>query len=179
MVSMGVFVPASILFPDADSSFATFRSLLQGLSRTDVLFWCARLNHVLAGTTGLTHEQRQAFGLRQFSTTGQLRRLDEYCKQHNRSTSDVTIFFRGQVLELLRWAALYGDDHADDGTTFESPATRQDFLHACLLASEYWGERVYGNALDLADGLAAARQRALGPLRLAMEAKKWPLRGLH
>ena len=73
MVSVGIFVPASVLFPDSDLSFAAYRSLLQGLSRTDVLFWCARLNHVLAGTTGFSHEQRQAFGLRQFSTLAQLR----------------------------------------------------------------------------------------------------------
>src|ERR1051326_3152068 len=97
MVSENIFIPAAILFPDREHTFSVFRDVLGRLSRTDVLFWCARLNHVLAGTTGLSREQRQAFGLRKFRTQNQLRLLDAYCKVHQRATGDVTIFFRGHL----------------------------------------------------------------------------------
>lgn len=44
----GVYIPVSEVFPSIQNNFETFRSLLQGLSRTDSLFWCARLNLIIS-----------------------------------------------------------------------------------------------------------------------------------
>ncbi len=44
--SIKVFLPISEIFPDIESDLKTFKSLLRELSRTDALFWCARLKEV-------------------------------------------------------------------------------------------------------------------------------------
>ena len=48
------------------------------------------------------------------------------------------VFFRGQVIEQFRWAALVCEDALDDGVTFESAAIRERFGKAALVASDVW-----------------------------------------
>ena len=153
MGQIGIYVPVSVIFPGTEPSLTSFVSLLKQLSRTDVLFWCARLNSILTTRSDLGHEQKQAFGLQQFLSQAEVRRLSEFCSDQGRPTSSVTLFFRGQILELVRWATLYCDDHLDDGNTFEDPKTRRRFAQACLIASDLWSRRVYGDAFDLSDGV--------------------------
>jgi hypothetical protein len=174
---VGIYVPISAIFPETEPTFSSFRSLLGRLSRTDVLFWCARLNSIVSGQSGLSHEQRQAFGRRQFLSQAEIGLLDRFCSNQNRPVGSVTVFFRGQILELFRWAALYCDDQDGDRTTFEDPEMRRTFAQACLIASDLWSRRVYGEAgeaLDPAGGLNAARRRALGPFRKGMEGSLTP-----
>ena len=90
-------------------------------------------------------------------------------RRSGRPPGSVTIFFRGQLLELVRWAALFCDDHPDDGTTFEDPEKRRIFAQVCLIASDVWARRIYGDALTLEGGVDAARQRTLGPFRKGAE----------
>lgn len=166
---IGIYVPVSEVFPGTEPTFSVFTSLLRRLSRTDVLFWCARLNHVLTARSALSHEQKQAFGLRQFFSSAELALLDRFCAAQRRPTDSVTVFFRGQILEVVRWAVLCCDDHPRDGTTFEDSSTRRLFAQACLIASDLWSRRVYGDALSLSDGVEAARSRTLGPFRKGAE----------
>jgi len=174
MPHIGIYAPISAIFPGLEPTFATFVSRLRRLSRTDVLFWCARLNSVVSGQSGVSHEQRQAFGLRALLSRAEITLLDRFCHDQQRPPGSVTIFFRGQILELLRWAALYCDDQSGDGTTFDDPEVRGTFAQACLIASDLWARRVYGDAVNLADGLDAARTRSLGPLREGMEGSLTP-----
>ena len=169
-MQVGIYVPVSEIFPEVQPLLPAFASLLRKLSLTDVLFWCARLNHVLTSRSNLTHEQKQAFGLRQFFSPVEIERLNRFCAAERRPPGSVTIFFRGQLLELVRWAALTCDDHPDDGTTFEDPEKRRIFAQLCLMASDVWAQRTYGNALSLEGGVDAARQRTLGPFRKGAEA---------
>ena len=169
-MQVGIYVPVSAIFADAEPTLGAFATLLRELSLTDVLFWCARLNHVLTSRSTLRHQQKQAFGVRQFFSPSEIAQLDRFCAQECRHPESVTVFFRGQLLELMRWAVLFCDDHPDDGTTFEDPAKRRLFAQACLIASEVWARRVYGNALTLEAGLEAGRQRTLGPFRKSAEA---------
>ena len=168
-MQVGIYVPVYEVFPGTESSLPVFTSLLGKLSLTDVLFWCARLNHVLTRRSELSHEQKQAFGLRQFFTHAEITRLDQFCAAHGHPMGAVTVFFRGQLLELVRWAALFCDDHPGDGTTFEDPQTRRIFAQVCLIASDLWARRIYGDSLSLADGVEAARRCALGPFRKSAE----------
>jgi hypothetical protein len=168
-VQVGIYVPVYEVYPGIEPTLPVFTSLLGRLSLTDVLFWCARLNHVLSRRSELSHEQKQAFGLRQFFTHVEITRLDQFCAAHGGPVDSFTVFFRGQLLELVRWAALFCDDHPEDGTTFEDPQIRRTFAQVCLIASDVWGRRIYGDALSPADGLEAARQRALGPFRKGAE----------
>ncbi len=43
-----IHVPYETLFHDGPVTFDRFKQLLKTLSRTDTLFWCARLNLILA-----------------------------------------------------------------------------------------------------------------------------------
>jgi len=81
----------------------------------------------------------------------------------------VTVFFRGQLLELMRWALLYCRNHPNDGKTFEDPNTRRMFVQAALIASDLWAKWVYGNRFSLEGGINIARERSLGAIRKAIE----------
>ena len=168
-LDVGIYVPVYEVFPGIKPALSVFTSLLSKLSRTDVLFWCARLNHAVSSRSNLAHEQKQAFGLRQFFSPSEIAQLDRFCAAQRCPPGAVTVFFRGQLLELVRWATLFCDDHPDDGTTFEAPEARRAFAQACLIASDLWGQRVFGDALTLEDGVEAARLRALGPFRKGAE----------
>jgi len=168
-VQVGIYVPVYEVFPGFEPALSVFTSLLGKLSLTDVLFSCARPNHVVTSRSNLTHQQKQAFGLRQFFSPAEIAQLDRFCAAERRPAGSVTVFFRGQLLELVRWAALFCDDHPDDGATFEDPEARRAFAQACLIASDLWARRTYGDALSLEDGVEAARRRALGPFRKGAE----------
>lgn len=164
-----IYVPVHEIFPGTEPTLPVFTALLRKLSLTDVLFWCARLNHVVTSRSNFTPEEKQTFGVREFFSSAEIAQLDRFCVVEHRPAASVTIFFRGQLLELIRWALLFCDDHPDDGTTFEAPEVRRTFAQACLIAGDIWARRTYGDALNLKDGIAAARLRALGPFRKAAE----------
>lgn len=166
---MGVFIPVSEVFPDIESNLETLKNLLACLSRTDTLFWCARLNNVLSSSSEIDHVTRQQFGLSQFLSDKEIAAVNDFVKRRG-SPHRVTIFFRGQILELFRWAILYSHDHSGDGTTFEDPDVRKTFAKAALIASDIWARRVFGNRFSLSGGVASARKRALGAIRKSIEA---------
>ena len=148
-MDVGIYVPVSVIFPGVETTPAALASILQQLSRTDVLFRCARLNSVLTAQSDLSHAQKQAFGLRQFLSQEEIARLDRFCLAERRPAHSVAVFFRGQILELLRWAVLCCDDQPGDGETFEDPEVRRAFAQACLIAGELRSRSVYGDALSL------------------------------
>jgi len=166
---VGIFLPVSEVFPDTNNDFETFKSLLGNLSLTDSLFWCARLNLIISDPEA-DHITKQNGGLGQFFTTEEINRVNDYaCK--NGGAERVTVFFRGQILELIRWIALYCKDFPNDGTTFENPEIRRNFAKVLLIASDIWSKRVFGeNRFSLDGGITIARKRALGAIRKSIEA---------
>jgi hypothetical protein len=165
----GLYIPVSEVFPNIQSDLTTLKSLLEQLSLTDTLFWCARLNLVISGPAEINHKGRQQFGLDYFFTTDEIIRVNEFAKRHGEA-EEITIFFRGQLLELMRWVLLYCNDHPNDGNTFELPEVRRIFAQSLLIASDMWARRVYGDRFSLDGGVETARQRSLGAIRKAIEA---------
>lgn len=166
---VGIYLPVSEVFPNIQSDFQTFKSLLQNLSRTDTLFWCSRLNLIISDSSDVDYIAKQQFGLNQFFTSEEINAINDFAKRHG-GAQTVTVFFRGQLLELLRWVALYCHDHPGDGTTFENAEVRCNFAQAALLASDIWARRVFKDRFSLADGIEIARRRVLGPSRKSIEA---------
>ena len=167
---IGVYVPISEVFPDVQNDIDTFRSLLLKLSRTDTLFWCARLNLVVsANTSNIDLIEAQQFGLNRFFKANEIEAINDFAQKHG-GVNRIKVFFRGQLLELFRWAALLCVDHPDDGTTYEKSQVRETFAKASLIASDVWGNRVFSNKFSLDGGIEIARKRALGPNRKSMEA---------
>jgi len=166
---VGIFLPVSEVFPDTNNDFETFKSLLSDLSLTDALFWCARLNLIVCDPE-VDHITKQKAGLSQFFTREEINRVDDYARR-NGGAQRVTIFFRGQILELIRWVTLYCNDFPEDGTTFEDPEIRRNFAKVLLIASDIWSKRVFGkNRFSLDGGITVARKRALGAIRKSVEA---------
>jgi len=164
MSLVGVYVPVSEVFPEVESTFEKFKSLLQGLSRTDTLFWCARLNLIISNPANPDHITKQLYGLQNFLTAEEIKRVETFVQKRG-AGKNTTIFFRGQLLELIRWACLFCPDHPDDGITFEDGGVRRRFAQAALIASEIWGRRIYRNGLSQDKPIAEARRRELRAMR--------------
>jgi hypothetical protein len=162
----GVYVPVSVVFPGTLADIDTFFRHLRTLSRTDVVFWCARINHILTNGGEHSHWERQAFGIRQFFAQNEAILIGGFADQHG---GDVTVFLRGAILEIIRCAVLVCEDHPNDGVTFEDLGARRTFAKVVLIANDLWGNRVYGR-LSLDEGLDAARERSIGPFRKGIEA---------
>lgn len=166
---VGIFLPVSEVFPDTKNDFDTFKSLLNNLSLTDSLFWCARLNLIISDPEANQITKQQA-GLSQFFTTEEIEKVNDYARK-NGGAERITIFFRGQILELIRWIAVFCNDFPEDGTTFEDPEVRRNFAKVLLIASDIWSKRVFGeNRFSLDGGIEVARKRALGAIRKSIEA---------
>ena len=166
---LSVCVPAHVVFPNIKSDFLTLKSLLGDLSRTDALFWCARLNKIVTNTEGnrIALQQR---ALDQFLIAEEIKAINDFVlKDQQGDVKKVTIFFRGQILELMRWILLFCQDHHNDGETFNDPNIRRKFAQALLIAGDLWLKRIFENRFSLEGSIEEARERALGTIRKSIE----------
>lgn len=150
------------VFPGLPDSFAEFKQIVRRLSRTDALLWCGRINVHLGYPLRHDPVQVQRALVDAFFEGEDLERLRSLAKARE---GGVQVFFRGQMLELLRWVSLLAHDAENDGTSFEDAGLRRDFVRAALMASDIWGRRIYPDGLSLDGGLVEARRRALESLR--------------
>lgn len=164
MTQMGIQVPPSQIFPDLGSDFATLRTLLSTLSRTDTLFWCARLNLLLCNSAS-DEITVQKYAVSLFLDEQEIRRLNTFASQHE----NVRFFFRAQMLELIRWTSLLADDHPGDGSTFNDPDVRRRFAQAALLASEVWANRTYKDCIVTTGNPEADRRQTMAAFRQSTE----------
>ena len=108
----GSYVPAGVVFPEFTSDLTTFLGLLRTLSRTDVVFSCAKINHILSNDSTMTHVEKQAFFVNGYLTRAEADRIEQYARAHREVPA---VVFRGALLEVIRWAVLVcQDDRADD-----------------------------------------------------------------
>lgn len=163
-----VFVPAKEVFPDLSVDFDTFRSLVAGLSRTDTMLWCARLNLLLSNPESLASAlDVQGWVLARFFSADEIARVQAFAKSRG-GADHVMVFTRAQMLELFRWAALLAHDLPNDGITFESPEVRRNFVKAALLAHDVWQGRTYAGGLTASDDHASDRMRSMSTFRRAV-----------
>ena len=117
---IGVFVPPEALFPGIEATEATMEELLRPLGRDAVLVACARLNTVVSGSGIPDIKARQERAIGMICSGEDLRRINTFAQ--TRPPGDLPIvFFRGQLLELMRWAvrccpATTGTETLDDPT---------------------------------------------------------------
>jgi hypothetical protein len=167
MNPVGVFIPVEDVFEGTENSFQTFRLLLENLSLTDTLFWCARLNLIVSNPVISNQLVKQQYGLNVIFTPDEIRKINNFAEKHG-GAANVAVFFRGQLLELLRWVSLFCKDHPNDGLTFDDPEIRRTFAKALLLAGDLWSRRIYGERFSLQGGIDLARLRGLGAMRGAI-----------
>src|SRR5262249_12239731 len=95
-------------------------------------------------------------------------RINAFAREHPASGVP-TVFFRGQMLELIRWVARHCRNLHDDGNTFTDPSTRSRFVKAALIAGMLWSQRVYANKLSGSGPIEDVRRQSLGAFRKGIE----------
>jgi hypothetical protein len=154
-------VPASVPFPSATTGLDALGGLIRGLSRTDVLFSCARLNLVLSNPRSAGVQQWAAA---RYMNAVEVRRLQAFAAAHG-GTERIRVICRAQLLELFRWTCLLGVDRKDDGQTFETPTVRRRFARALLVAGDIWMSRTFAPGLGASSDMAMERRRAMSMFR--------------
>lgn len=152
------------VFPDIKNDLTTFADLLKKLSRTDSIFWCSRLNNIMSSKK-LSSKEKQQFGVSQFLSIEDI----NYLNNHIHDKKNTTLFFRGQILELLRWVILYCNDQVNDGRTFEELETRRTFAKVLLIASDIWERRIFKNWSFQNGDIQAEKIYVLGSIRKIVE----------
>lgn len=170
-LNMGLWVPVEAVFPDTHYDFRTFTSILRQLDLTDALFWCAQANMILSHWSEDDRRTRQQNLLALCLSGEELDRANDFIVS-NGGYERAAAFFRGQMLDLARWVALYSSDREGGGKTFGDPQTRRWFAQAALMASEIWDRRVFGNRLSEADSPDIGWKKLLGPSTKAYEATR-------
>lgn len=166
---IAVTVTVEALFPGVVADEAALLAALAELSRDDALFFCGRLNALIAGFGPHRNDvERQTAALRWICTEEQLRALDRYAALHG-GPENVRVFFRGQLLELARWVVTQCQNKPGDGDTFQDPAARSAFVRAALIVSGLWAQRVFGTRLEGPGDDREKLQHALGPFRKSVE----------
>lgn len=143
MTQVSTYITCDMLFKDVSTEFPHFRNMISKLSCSDAIFWCARINLALSAT-GNELAQRPLFDM--LATQKEKYWLNKVIRRQ-RGNSNNTIFFRGQMLELIRWIVLFCHDHPDDGSTFNDNENRTLFLKCALLASDIWSKQTYGDKI--------------------------------
>jgi hypothetical protein len=113
------YVPLSAIFPEERGDFASFCAMVRTLSRTDAIFWCARLNLILSNPQNTDEASAQSYCISQFCGPEEIERGKRFATEHPGATP----FSRAQLLELIRWTCLLADDLPGDGHTFNDPPT--------------------------------------------------------
>lgn len=165
---VGLFVPPEAVFPGTPATTEALIEVLGTLSRDDTLFHCARTNTIVSGHTGLDVKERQQILLKTLCTREEIARINAFTREHPGSGAPA-VFFRGQVLELIRWVARYCRNLPGDGNTFNDRATRSRFVKSALIAGMLWSQRVYADRLSGGGSIEEIRRQSLGAFRMGME----------
>ena len=165
---VGLFVPPDAVFPGTEATEQALIEVISALSRDDTLFFCARTNTLISGPGDFDVKGRQQRALNTLCTREQIDRINVFARAHPAPTAP-NVFFRGQMLELIRFAARYCRNLPGDGTTFVDPETRSRFVKAALIAGMLWSQRIYGDKLSRGGEIEAVRRRALGAFRKGVE----------
>ncbi|WP_206736848.1 hypothetical protein [Bradyrhizobium guangzhouense] len=112
-------------------------------------------------------KERQQRAINMICSGEDLDRINAFAR--TRPSGDLpVVFFRGQLLELMRWAVRCCDA-AVGAESLEDPAGRSRLLQAALIASKLWGERVFAGRLSGVLPVDDARKLALGAFRRGLE----------
>ena len=163
---VGVYVPYDAVFSDGPVTFDYFKKVVKSLSRTDTLFWCARLNLIIADPR-VDEKTKQQHCLDLFFAPQQIQALNKFAKAHGGS-DHIVVVHRGTLLELIRWVCRLCSDLPDDRETFNKPEVHEAFARVLLMASELWGKRVYGDSAFNGASIDEKRRNALALIRQSM-----------
>jgi hypothetical protein len=110
---IGVFLTLETVFPGDQPGLDSLKDLLKDLNRSEVIGICSRLNlsisdHLNEGTGSWLerHVRKQWETATSFFRPEHLANIQDFIQKH----PHCSIVFRGQLIELIRWAALFCRD---------------------------------------------------------------------
>ena len=165
---IAMFVSPDAVFPGLEDTEDKLVDILSELSRDDVLFVCARINTIVCGFGDPDIKGRQERVLHWLCTDEQIDNINSLARR-NKHSGLLRVFFRGQLLELMRWASRHCRNLPRNGETFSDLEVRTAFVQAALIAGMLWSKRVYGQRLSGDGEIGTVRRRALSALRKGVE----------
>jgi hypothetical protein len=133
------YVPSDLLYgvpPTEDN----VRNILATLDLQETLILCARLNAIISGIGTVAMEDRNRHALEFLELPREERRIRKFVDPVG-GYATFRLFFRGQLLELMRLALKYCPRNPLPGG-FAFRYHRKQFLKAALIASSRWAERI-------------------------------------
>ena len=175
---IGVFLTLEAVFPGEQPSLDSLKDLLKDLNRSEVIATCSRLNLSISdhlneatGSWLERHVRKQWETATSFFRPEQLPIIQEFIRKH----PHCSIVFRGQLIELIRWAALFCRDEEPTDELLNDLNKRDAFAKALLTVNSIWNARVYRDQLVYSDDLTARRLRLLPRFRRSLsETEKGP-----
>jgi hypothetical protein len=145
------YVHVEIPFPEDHASVGALQAILQGIPQDVALSVVCIANRELAAPTGEKRRARQQRLLTWLATQEDIERINWFMR--GKPGAPLFPFFRGQMLELLRWILLFCPDESsdiDDGLA--DADIRRKLFKAALMTSEIWGQRTSEQSI-VADGV--------------------------
>jgi len=132
------------VFDGLEPTISTLSELLSGLPRAETLLWCGRCNGVLTGLGPESVHERQQILLSSLLSPREIERINHLTIDHTtlRHTANVMPFWRGQMLELARWATRFCTDTAEGTDIFSDLEARRLFAAAAFIAGEILAKRL-------------------------------------
>ena len=164
LTQVGVYVTPEAIYPDIEVSEKSMVRSLDGLSRDETLCCCALINRIVSGSGTEDIKVRQERAINLVLNDDERNNVNEFWKKGAWKIPP-TFFFRGQLLELMRWVSKHCKNLPNDGETFRDAATKSKFVRCALIATGLWNKRVFGDKLDgIGDAnIDEARLKAAGP----------------
>jgi hypothetical protein len=133
------YLRAEIIYgvPSTDDNL---RNILATLDLQETLILCARLNAIISGIGTASMEERTHKAMTFLNLPRQERRIRKVLKPLG-GYERIHVFFRGQLLELMRLAMKYCSRDPLPGC-YAFAFDRKQFLKAALIASTTWNERI-------------------------------------
>lgn len=164
------FVPPEVVFPEITADERTLVQILSGLNRNETIIACCRANAAVSGYAGPDPKQQQERMIHDLLPADSLPRVNAFINQI-RLRYPPPVFFRGQLLELLRWTVRHAANEPADPYFYDdnNVPNREQFARAALICSMIWSRRIYADRLKSSGDAELDRLRALGPFRKGIE----------
>ena len=158
-----VYVPVQEVFPDIKPTEDTLKELLSGFSRESLLCHWASLNRIQTGYGPVDADTRNRHMVEQTCTRAAIERINAFGIRRKDGYLP-HVYWRGQLLELIRWSAAFGNDAPLRPQDLAIDEAKDRLLKAALIASDIWSSRTL---VTLKDG--AQIEQVLGNFSRVLE----------
>ncbi len=166
---ISIIVPSDTIFAGIEKNVQSMQDALKGIGVKDGVLWCARILRIVTLPIYGDIKESQRECVRLIFDEEQLNHLQQFDKENKKYF--VTVFFRGQLLEVFRWVLVLCDPDKPIVTDKkELSIAKANFLKAVLLGGDFWSERsLVGMNKDVAD-IEGTRRSSLIQFRRSREA---------